>query len=237
MEAQQNRKQKMITYGILAAVLLALVVAAVIYAEPLFALFQDQKRTQEIIQSAGPWGPAVFMLLQIVQVFVAPIPGQVIGFAGGYLFGAFWGTVYGMIGAAIGFTLVFLLARKLGRPFVELFVDKKLLKKFDYLAESKGVFVFFLIFLIPALPDDIICFIAGLTTIKIRTLILISLIGRLPGYLVLSLAGAGVATSDTRLVITLVVIAVAASVLAIWQRARIERFIKKLEKDSEKKNK
>ncbi len=215
---------------IASVVTVVFIVTVIIFGRPLWELLSDTDKTRELITSAGPWGPLVFMALQILQVFVAPIPGQVIGFVGGYLFGTFWGTVYAMIGATIGFTAIFILARKLGRPFVERFVDQKTLQKFDYLTKNNGVFVLFLIFLLPALPDDLICFIAGLTNIKIKTLIIISLLGRLPGYLVLSFAGAGVAESNIQLVAIIISIAMAISALAFWQRARIERFIKRLSK-------
>ncbi|HEX6461690.1 MAG TPA: TVP38/TMEM64 family protein [Candidatus Saccharimonadales bacterium] len=220
-------KSKLPLLAIFTIILIA-IIAIIIYGRPLWELLSDTEKTRELITAAGPWGPLVFMALQIVQVFVAPIPGQVIGFVGGYLFGTFWGTVYAMVGATIGFTAIFLLARKLGRPFVERFVDQKTLKKFDYLSENNGAFILFLIFLLPALPDDLICFIAGLTNIKIKTLIIISVLGRLPGYLVLSFAGAGVAESNIQLVAIIMSIALAISAVAFWQRRRIERFIKRL---------
>lgn len=226
MHILRKRKPKtsLIVLAIIALVLLA---ALVIFAQPLFTIFSDPDRARELVTDAGPWGPLVFMAMQIVQVFFAPIPGQVTGFAGGYLFGSVWGTVYTVIGATIGFTLIFILARKLGRPFVEHFVNKKILDKFDYLAKTKGTFILFLIFLLPAFPDDVICYIAGLTSIKIRTLILISLAGRLPGYIALSFTGSGAAEGNMRLVAIMVGVVVILGAIGFWQRARLERFVKR----------
>jgi uncharacterized membrane protein YdjX (TVP38/TMEM64 family) len=95
------------------------------------------------------------------QVLVAPTPGQVTGLVGGYLFGPLWGLVYTIVGATIGFTLVLVLARKLGQPFVERLVSAKALERFDYLAQGRGVVVLFLIFLLPAFPDDVVSLVAG----------------------------------------------------------------------------
>jgi len=214
-----------ITIGVLAAL-----IGIVVLAWPHLAVFGDPEKTRQLVKDAGPWGPLVFIGLQIVQVFFAPIPGQVTGLAGGYLFGTLWGTVYALIGATIGFTLIFLLVRRLGRPFVERFVDKKHLQKFDYIAGTNGAFVLFLVFLLPAFPDDLICFIAGLTKIRIRTLILISVIGRLPGYLVLSFSGAGVAENNIKLVAIILSIVMVISAVAFWQRKRLERFVRRLAK-------
>lgn len=210
---------------VISAVILAIIVALVaVYWQSIISITTNPDRARQLITDSGPWGPVVFMLLQVLQVVVAPVPGQITGFAGGYLFGWPLGTLYSTIGGAIGFTVVFLLARNLGRPFVEYFFDPKLLKKFDYLAESKGVMVLFLIFLIPAFPDDLICYLAGLTAIPIRTLVLISLLGRLPTTLLLSFAGAGMAESNTTLVVVITTIMVAVIGLAYWKRKWLEQW-------------
>jgi uncharacterized membrane protein YdjX (TVP38/TMEM64 family) len=201
---------------------------AIYMLSPYWSVFTNPEQVQALVLAAGPWGPVVFIALQILQVFFAPIPGQITGLAGGYLFGAFWGTTYTMIGATIGFTLIFNLVRLLGRPIVEYFVSDAILAKFDYLIKAKGPFVFFLIFLLPAFPDDLICYIAGLTTIRIRTLILISILGRFPGYLVLSIAGAGAAQANVQLVAVVVSALMFVSGVAFWQRARLEKWVKRL---------
>jgi len=223
---QTSRKPHITSLVLAGVILVTLIVVTAFFWQPLIELFSNPERARELVANSGPWGPLIFIAMQVAQVVVAPIPGQVTGFIGGLLFGWVWGTVFTMIGAAIGFTLIFVLARKLGRPFVEYFVDKKLLAKFDYLIESHGVLVFFLIFLLPAFPDDIICYIAGLTTIKIRTLVLISLLGRLPGNLLLSITGAGVAESNMQLVGIAIIILVVVAVVGFIQRKRIERWVR-----------
>lgn len=210
------------------AILLGMIAATVIFWEPLSRLLGNPHELRDAIDHAGPWGPLLFILVQLLQVIIAPIPGQISGFVGGLAFGTVWGTIYSLIGAAIGFTLIFIFARKLGRPFVERFVHQDLLKKFDYLTESGGAFVFFLIFLLPAFPDDIICYLAGLSKIKISTLIIISLLGRLPGYFVLSLSGAGVAESNIQLTLIVVTVLMVIGAVGIWQRKRLEQWVKRL---------
>lgn len=232
--SKKATKTKLPTWVIIAAAatLALLIACSIIFWQPLSSLLTDPQALRTAVEQAGPWGPGLFILLQLAQVIIAPIPGQISGFVGGLAFGAVWGTVYSMIGAAIGFTLIFIFARKLGRPFVERFVDRKLLDKFDYLTEANGTFVFFLIFLLPAFPDDIICYIAGLSKIRIPTLIAISLLGRLPGYFVLSLSGAGVAESNVQLTLAIVTILMIIFAVGIWQRKRLERFVERLSRKS-----
>ena len=229
MKLNKKPSARIITAAI---VVMVFILSVLIFGKPLFSFFSNPGRIESLVNNSGPWGPILFIVLQIAQVFFAPIPGQVTGFVGGYLFGTFLGTVYSIIGAAVGFTTVFWLSRKLGRPFVEYFVSKKVLEKFDYLAENQGIFILFLIFLLPAFPDDLICYIAGLTSIRIRTLVLISLVGRLPGYFVLSFTGSGVADSNYTLTAVVFGTTLVISALAFWQKEKLEKFVKSWAKDS-----
>ncbi|WP_436935405.1 TVP38/TMEM64 family protein [Halovenus marina] len=142
------------------------------------------------IEAYGPLAPVVFILVQATQVIVAPIPGQVLGFVSGYLFGMALGTLYSLIGAAIGSYVVFRLSRRYGRSYVERSIDPSLIDRFDTMTQRRGLTALFLIFLIPGIPDDAICFVAGLTDIRIRDMVIVSVIGRLPGYAVANAAGA-----------------------------------------------
>jgi len=222
-----HKRQKLKASHIIVSLVAVALLGCILYiAWPFFSALDNPEQVKKMIIEAGAWGPLVYILMQVAQVFIAPIPGQIVGLIGGYLFGVFWGVLYTMIGATIGFTLIFVLTRKLGRPFVERFVNQKALCKFDHLANEKGAMVFFLIFLLPAFPDDIISFIAGLTTIRIRTLVLVSVTGRLPGYLLLCLTGNGLADKKLNYIIATVVVCAILFVIAWWKRKWLYEFVK-----------
>lgn len=236
MVKSHSGKSKKLTALLIGVAIVAILVAvAIIYGQPLWDLFSSQDRIEQTVKDAGPWGPLIIILLQILQTLAAPIPGQVVAFAAGYLYGTALGATYAMIGATIGFTLIFILARKLGRPFVEYFVDKKTLQKFDYLAESKGVFIFFLMALLPFFPDDFICFVAGLTKIRIRTLVIVTFLGRLPTNLIYAFAGEGIANDNTELVLYVLGIGIIAAAIAWWKRDKLEQWAQRLSKSETKK--
>jgi LPXTG-motif cell wall-anchored protein len=208
------------------AIALAAGIAALLFfGQPLLPLFQDPEIARETIGRLGAWAPFAFVLMQIAQVVIAPLPGQVSGLIGGYLFGPWLGLLYTVIGSFIGFSIVFVLARKLGRPFVERFVKTETLEKFDALLSRKGPFVLFLIYLLPAFPDDVISFVAGLTRIPIRTLLLVSVSGRLPGYLVLSFAGEGLTGENMNPIVIGGAVLLALAILAVWRRKWIHDFV------------
>ncbi len=74
----------------------------------------------------------------------------------------------------------------------------------------------FLIFLFPFLPDDVACFLAGLTLLPLPELIVLAAIGRLPGILVANLVGAN-AASFTRTQIAFFITGLTAIALAFWR--------------------
>lgn len=189
---------------------------------PLYKFFKNPDKIKNFVLSFGIFSPLVFILLQILQVLIAPIPGQIAGFVSGYIFGTFKGTIYTMIGTVLGSTIAFVLARKFGRPFVEKVIDKTTLKKFDYISEEKGTFALFLIYLLPALPDDAISFIAGLTKIPIKKLVLITFLGRLPGFIILNMVGSGVANAQAKFSVILFSILMVVSFLIYIYREKLE---------------
>ncbi|MCW5695576.1 MAG: TVP38/TMEM64 family protein [Bauldia sp.] len=209
----------------IAVVLIAAIGAAVVAFLPMLG---DVDRIAEQIDRAGPLGPILFVVIQALQVIAAPVPGQVTGLAAGYLFGPLWGTIYCTIGGTIGCTVVFVLSRKLGRPFVEAFVSRKALQRFDYLADSGGAIALFLIFLVPIFPDDIISYIAGLTRVPLHRLVLVALFGRLPGYILYAVAGERAAAADMTAVIVIAVATLVLLALFFWQRHRVEGWVRRL---------
>jgi uncharacterized membrane protein YdjX (TVP38/TMEM64 family) len=140
--------------------------------------------------------PVVFILVQVGQVLIAPIPGQALAVAGGYLFGPWHGAAYSLIGMAIGSTIAFGLSRRYGRPVVSRLVGEQRVARFDGFIHRSGLIGIFLVFLVPGLPDDVICFVAGITTIPIRLLALVALVGRAPAILVASFIGAELASGQ-----------------------------------------
>ncbi len=214
------------------AIFVVLLAAAIIILwRPLALIFSSPDSVRAYISGFGVFAPLAFIFLVILQVLLAPIPGQIAGLAGGYIFGFVLGTLYSMIGLILGSFIVFLLSKKLGRPFIEKVVDKKILGKFDSLITRKGLFFLFLIYLLPALPDDAVSYIAGLTKFRIRTLMIISAIGRLPGFAVLSLAGAGMASSNSLASIILFASMIGISLLIFWKKDYLESLMLRLAKN------
>jgi uncharacterized membrane protein YdjX (TVP38/TMEM64 family) len=149
----------------------------------------NKERMLAFLNSLGPMSFIGFIFLQMLQVVAAPIPGEVTGFIGGYLYGPGLGIVLSTIGLTIGSMIAFGLSRYFGAPFVEKFVRKETMAKYDYLLHHRGAFLVFLLFVIPGTPKDFLCYIVGLGHLTAMEFFVISTIGRLAGTVLITLGG------------------------------------------------
>lgn len=194
----------------------------------LLDILQNHHRLKEFIFSFGAYSPLAFILLQVIQVIVAPIPGGAIEFLGGYLFGVKAGLIYSMIGLILGSWLAFTLARIFEKWVVEKFVSPKTMKKFDYLIGHEGVILSFLLFLIPGFPKDALCYLLGLTPMHLGIFLIISTIGRIPGTLMATLQGAK--AFEHQYMLFLILLGLSALVILVFYvyHEEIHQWVKKL---------
>ena len=202
----------------IAGVAVLVVLSAVVWrwGAQAWALARDRAALQAWIASFGAWAPLVTIALNAAQVVAAPIPGQVIGLANGYLFGVWWGTLYSWVGVMLGTGIVLVLTRRLGRPFVVRLVQSDQLGKLDRLVARRGALFFFLIFILPFAPDDLTCFAIGLTDLRISQMMVLIAIGRLPGLIVASWVGANAGSLSLAGWAVLIVGATALALAYLW---------------------
>lgn len=214
-------------------VLGALVVTAVAFAALYVAVRRyapflfDPDALQQWIAGFGIWAPLVFVGLQAAQVIAAPIPGQVAAVVAGYLFGAFWGIVYSLTGVIIGSAVAFSISRRYGRPAVERLIHDDLIESFDGLVEQAGLVGVFVFVVIPGLPDDVVCFIGGLTSLRLVPFLAVLLVGRFPAYGLATYAGGQFATGQLFEASLLLVVFVAISAVAYVNRDRIQAAVRR----------
>jgi len=176
----------------------------------------------------GPLAPLAFVIVQAVQVVVAPIPGQAIALMGGYLFGPVAGTLYSLLGVLIGSAIAFQLAKRFGRPFVERVFHEEIIAGFDGFVERIGVPGLFLFVVVPGLPDDMICFLSGLTTWRLRTFLPVMALGRLPSYALTVYAGDELANGRAGLALVLLALVAVLSVAGYYNQDRIRAFVESI---------
>ena len=191
------------------------------------AKLQDKKeKFRDWIHSFGPWGPVVFIGVQVFQVVFSPIPRELTGFLGGYVYGAFVATIFSTIGLTVGSFLAFYIGRRLGRPFVEKLIPPVVLDKFDFLITNRGAFLAFILFSVPGFPKDYMCYLLGLSPLGTLTFVLISFLGRIPGTIMLGIQGAGMYKEQYGMVVVLLVVTVICGAAAVYFQEPLRLWLK-----------
>ncbi len=154
-------------------------------------LFTNKEQLQLLISSAGYWGPALFILIQFLQVVFPIVPGGVTCLAGVFMFGPFWGFLYSYLGIIAGSFTNFYLARRYGKTFVKKIVAPDVYEKYmDKLNSGKKFDIFFAAAIIlPCAPDDVLCLLAGLTRMSFFKFAVILLVGRPASLIFYSITG------------------------------------------------
>lgn len=180
--------------------------------------FGDRDAVSASMDGLGLWGPIVLAILFILQVFLAFIPGQALMIACGYLYGFWGGFLISWLSLVIGGEVAFLLARRHGRAFSEKWISPDILSRWDRAAEGQGITFYAISLVMPLVPNDAMCYVAGLGRITRRRFSIANLLGRGMACLITSWIGAFGPQAPSYVWIIILVLAVVA--LLAWQFAR-----------------
>ena len=148
------------------------------------------------VQNTGFLCGIILVVIQILQVVVAFIPGEFVELASGIMFGPVLGLVLCLIGLNIGTIIIFGLVKLLGKPFVDENVSDHN-QKFLFLNNSnRTLIILFFIFLIPGIPKDILIYLVPLTKVKIWQFLIVSSVSRIPSILTSTIAGTSIINGD-----------------------------------------
>jgi len=207
----------------------AIILLALRWGPGLWELLRDEAELQRTISEIGPWGPLFFIGLQFLQVVVFVIPGEVVQVAGGYIFGPWLGLIYSLIGIMLGSAAAFYIARALGRPFVEAIVRRETVAKLDKsISHGGGLTALFLLFLLPGIPKDVLCYVSGLTAIPFPLFFLVSTVGRLPALIISVIFGSKLASREWTVVIVIAALTVCLLFLGYLFRVRLQEWQERL---------
>lgn len=178
------------------------------------------------VQNVGPVGFLIILGLQFLQIIIAFIPGEVVQIAAGMLYGPWLGGLLILVGCVASSVFVFMLVHKLGAPFVQAMVPPQYMEKFRSFEETgKLNIIVFVLFLIPGMPKDVFTYLVPLIDMRMRTFLLLSNVGRIPGIIISTYAADGL--MEGRIMESAVIFAVAAliAVLGIVFRNKIMSFL------------
>jgi uncharacterized membrane protein YdjX (TVP38/TMEM64 family) len=128
--------------------------------------FDSVEEVRDYVSSFGNTGAILFVVLQFLQVVILPIPSFITVGAGVLLFGAFKGALLSVFGIVLGSIFGFAIGRLFGSKVVSWIIGKKNLNKGLSMIKGKDKIILTFMFLFPFFPDDVLCFVAGISSMS-----------------------------------------------------------------------
>lgn len=175
---------------LLLAILAGIPLYVYYYMPEIWNQFKTMEGVHSFLEEYKTGSIYVYIGLQIIQLVLAFIPGQFVQFAGGYAY-SFWpGYLLSLIGTIIGTSIAFGLAAFLGRDAIHVIFGEKSIGKFVNHLNSKRAFLIILVlFIIPGFPKDLITYAAGVSKIRLKPFLLLSIVGRTPAMMATIMMG------------------------------------------------
>lgn len=155
---------------------------AVLYVMQITGLWDKIDSVEDLrnyVSGFGGYAVFIFIAIQFLQVVVLPIPGFITVSVGVLLFGAFRGSVYSVIGIVSASIVAFFIGRVFGYKVADWLVGKENLDKGLELVKGKDKVILTFMFLFPFFPDDVLCFVAGLSSMSVPYYIVMITITRI----------------------------------------------------------
>ena len=188
-------------------------------------------RVIEQVRDAGALGVFILLGMQLLQIIVAFIPGEVVQVAAGMMFGPWWGALIIVVGCVISSAFIYMLVSKLGAPFVQAMIPEKWMAKLhDFDETEKLDAMVFILFLFPGLPKDTFTYLVPLIGMDVRSYLFLSNLGRIPGILMSTFAANGLMEGDYMMSIVIFAAAGVLAVLGIVFREKIMKLFHRKEK-------
>lgn len=223
---KMRRRIKIINTILKFALLLIILIGIPLYVyfchHEVIEQFSTMEDVNAMLDEYKGYSILVYLLAQIIQIIICVIPGQMLQFAAGYTFGFWFGLVLSWIGAAIGAVISYYLAKLLGQGILYLLFDEEQMESFiEKLNSKKAIIAVFVIYLIPGLPKDACSYAAGISNMKLKPFLLVSLIGRTPAMAGSLLIGKQVEVGAYTLAIIIGVSAIILCILGAVFRKKI----------------
>ena len=135
----------------------------------------------ERARGTGATGVAIFVAAYIVGTILL-VPGSILTLALGFAYGPVWGLVIASPASVAAATAAFLLGRTVLRGWAERRIgNSPRVRALDAAVQRRGFMLVLLLRLSPLIPFDVLNYALSLSGVSLRTFVVASFIGMLPG--------------------------------------------------------
>jgi len=219
-----TKKQKILAAFFILLYLAFSAFLLVYVGKPFLAFLDQPEQFRQWIGARGIAGPAVFLFMIVLQVFVAVLPGEPLEIAAGYAFGSLGGTLLCLTGIAAGSALVFVLVRRYGTRLLEVFFPTDKIRSMKFLRDTDRLKrLLFVLFFLPGTPKDLLTYVAGLTPVRMSDFLILSTAARIPSLVTSVVGGSALGEGEYLTAAIVFAVTAAVSLLGLFVYSRIKQ--------------
>ena len=176
-----NKKQslKRLTICFLALLCAILILLHIFNLSGFWANFESVESLKEFVLNKGVYSKLILFVIQFLQVIILPVPSIITIGASVALFGIFKGALLSFTAIFLGSITAFFIGRKLGNKVVGFIIGEKNLQRAQKSFCGKDKPFITMMFLMPFFPDDLLCFMSGLSNLSVKYFVIMSFFTRL----------------------------------------------------------
>lgn len=134
----------------------------------IFENTSDILHIEALILESGTYGIVICFILILFNVIVLPAPSFIFYIAITAVYGASKSFLICYTGTLLGSIIAFFIGRVLGKRAVGFCIGQNSLEKYSELLNKKGTLPFIIMQILPFFPDDILCMVAGLSSMSFK---------------------------------------------------------------------
>ena len=217
----------------------AIILAIIIIGVPLYFLvfrrdiISEMNTLDDVIAYLksfdGIHGVGIYLMVQVFQIVISVLPGQVFQIAAGIVFGILPGLLYSILGILLGTTAVYYIAKWLGADAMnDILSNERAPKILGMLNSEKAYIAIFVCYLIPGFPKDLMAYLAGLSSVKFRAFLILSTTARIPALLMSLVFGDMMGSSNKTGMAVIAAVVAVILVIGFVERKKLKIYIDKL---------
>lgn len=191
---------------------------------------KDESKMNQIltyINSIGYTGIIFCILLQVIQIVIAFIPGEPFEIIIGLIYGGIGGLFICLAGVVLGTIIVYYIVKYMRNSIFKVLIPEYKFKKYKFLNDKKRLdFIIFILFFIPGTPKDVLIYFVPFTPMNPIKFFIISSLARTPSIISSTVAGNAIKNGNWAFLITIFLVMGSISIICILKYDRIISFFK-----------
>ncbi len=180
----------------------------------------DQKRTEQWVAQFGWFGPALIILVMILQMFLIVIPTPILMVVAVVAFGGLWGSLILLVAIFLASSIGYFIGRYFGPVIVEKMIGYKTYKKIGSFIADYGFWTVVVVRLSPFLSNDAISFVGGVLKMGYWRFIGATMLGITPLILLIAFLGENYERLKTGLIWGSAISVILFVAFVIWDKKR-----------------